>query len=101
MEGQTELLLLGHRLSSMETHLEGLTSDIHEIDQKTTQLIDALIGNKIAGNDGLTVQVKAISKKVEEHDEILKRFKWFWLGVVALGSLLAAIIQLFIKTFGS
>jgi predicted nuclease with TOPRIM domain len=93
MEIKTEISLLDHRLSTMEHQLEELKLQIQEINNKTNQLLDALIGNPISQAKGLAADFKEIKKKVYEHDQVLKQIKWFWAGVLVVGTILAVIIN--------
>jgi hypothetical protein len=97
MQNQTDASVLDYRLSTIEDQLEGLKSDMQEMSSKQTQIIEALLGNPISQTKGLSAEFKEIKAKVFEHEEILKRLKWFWLGVVALGSILAILIEFIFK----
>lgn len=99
MQNQTDASVLDYRLSTIEDQLEGLKSDMQDMSSKQTQIIEALLGNPISQTKGLSAEFKEIKKKVFEHEEILKKVKWFWLGVVAFGSILAIIIELLFKLF--
>jgi hypothetical protein len=99
MQNQTESSVLDYRLSTIEDQLEGLKSDMQDMNSKQTQIIEALLGNPISQTKGLSAEFKEIKKKVFEHEEILKKVKWFWLGVVAFGSIMALIIELAFKLF--
>lgn len=99
MQNQTDASVLDYRLSTIEDQLEGLKSDMQEMSAKQTQIVEALLGNPISQTKGLSAEFKEIKKKVFEHEEILKKVKWFWLGVVAFGSILAIIIELLFKLF--
>jgi chromosome segregation ATPase len=97
MQVQTEISLLDHRLSTMEDQLEELKSQIQELNNKTNQLLDALVGNPISQAKGLATEFKEIKKKVYEHEELLKRLKWFWGGVLVLGTILAVVINFLLQ----
>lgn len=99
MQNQSDASVLDYRLSTIEDQLEGLKSDMQEMSSKQTQIIEALLGNPISQTKGLSAEFKEIKKKVFEHEEILKKVKWFWLGVVAFGSIVALIIELLFKLF--
>ena len=99
MQNQTETSVLDYRLSTIEEQLEGLKSDMQDMSAKQTQIIEALLGNPISQTKGLSAELKEIKDKVSEHEEILKKLKWFWLGVVAFGSILAIVIQFIFKLF--
>lgn len=99
MQVQTEISLLDHRLSTMEDQLEELKSQIQELNNKTNQLLDALVGNPISQAKGLATEFKEIKKKVYEHEQVLKRAKWFWAGVLAVGAVLAIVINFLLQLF--
>ena len=97
MQVQTEISLLDHRLSTMEDQLEELKSQIQEINNKTNQLLDALVGNPISQAKGLATEFNEIKKKVYEHEEVLKQVKWFWAGVLVVGAILAVVINFLLQ----
>lgn len=99
MQEQTESTLITYRLASIEDQLGGLKADMNDIHGKTNQLIDALIGNKLTNSKGLASKVEEIERKMLEHDDILKKVRWFWLGVISVGSGLALVINLLLKLF--
>lgn len=88
-----QISLLEHRLSTMEEQLEVLSSNIRDLDRKTTQIVDALIGNELSNNKGLSEKIADLEKVVSEHEDVLKRVRYFWWGATAIGGVLAAIIQ--------
>lgn len=94
-----EQSLLDYRLSTIEDQLEGLKSDMQDMSAKQTQIIEALLGNPISQTKGLSAEFKEIKKLVYAHEEVIKKVKWFWLGVIGLGSLLALFIELLAKVF--
>lgn len=93
MEQSAEKSLLEHRLSTMEEQLEALSQDIRHLDRKTTQLVDALLGNELSNTRGLSKKITDLEGKVLEHEDVLKKVKYFWWGVAAVGSLLAILIE--------
>ena len=97
MDIQTEITLMESRLSQMEDKLNDVESKLDSMDKKLTQVIDALIGNKLTQSNGLVADVKEIGDIVERHDEQLKKVKWFWLGVISVGGTLAFLIELVTK----
>lgn len=86
--------LLDYRLSQIEEQLGGLKSDMQEMSAKQTQIIEALLGNPISQTKGLSAEFKEVKKLVYSHEETLKKAKWFWLGIVAFGTVLAGIIEI-------
>ena len=95
---KAEITLLEHRLSAMETQLEDMKIDLKSVSHNTEKLIDSIIGNSLTHSDGLVAKYKEIKVKVNEHEELVKKLKWFWLGVFTLGSLMAIIIEIILKT---
>jgi chromosome segregation ATPase len=94
---KTEISLLEHRLSAMESQLDDMKIDLKNVSHNTEKLIDSIIGNSLTQSDGLVAKYKEIKSKVNEHEELVKKLKWFWLGVFTLGSLIAIIIQIILK----
>lgn len=90
---QTEISLMEQRLSIMENKLDDVESKLDIVDTKLNQVIEALIGNPLTKSNGLVEDLKETKTKVEKHDQSLKKVKWFWLGVISVGSALALIIQ--------
>lgn len=97
MDSSIEILLMKERLTTLETKIDDIESKLDSVDKKLTQVIDALIGNKLTQSNGLVADVKEIGDIVERHDEQLKKVKWFWLGVISVGGTLAFLIELVIK----
>ena len=95
---KAEISLLEHRLSAMESQLDDMKIDLKSVSHNTEKLIDSIIGNSLTQSDGLVTKYKEIKAKVNEHDELVKKLKWFWLGVFTLGSLMAIIIEIILKT---
>lgn len=100
MDIQTEISLMDQRLSTMENKLDDVESKLDSMDKKLNQVIEALIGNPITRSNGLVEDVKDMKTKVDDHDQSLKKVKWFWLGVLSVGSALALLIQFIFKIFG-
>lgn len=100
MDIQTEISLMDQRLSTMENKLDDVESKLDSMDKKLNQVIEALIGNPLTKSNGLVEDVKSMKEKVDDHDQSLKKVKWFWLGVISVGSALAILIQLLFKIFG-
>jgi len=101
MQTQAEISILDHRLKSMETQLESLKINIKDIDSKTNQLINALVGNPLSDSKGLAAEFNSMKKKVYQHEENFKKAKWFALGIGTLGGIIFALIQFIIKLFFS
>ena len=99
MEITTEIALMESRLSTMEDKLNDVEIKLDSMDKKLTQVIDALIGNKLTNSNGVVADLADVKDKVDRHDEQLKKVKWFWLGVVSVGGTLAFLIELAIKIF--
>jgi len=100
MDIQTEISLMDQRLSTMENKLDDVESKLDSMDKKLNQVIEALIGNPLTKSNGLVEDVKSMKDKVDDHDQSLKKVKWFWLGVISVGSALAVLIQFIFKVFG-
>lgn len=99
MELQTEIALMESRLETMESKLDDVESKIDLMDKKLNQVIEALIGNQLTKSSGLVEDLKEVKDKVDHQEQSIKKVKWFWLGVVSVGTVLAALIQLAAKLF--
>lgn len=99
MDLQVEIQLMEQRLINVEDKLEKLEGKIDSMDEKLNQVISALVGNKLTKNNGLSQDVEDIKIKVTQHEETIKKAKYFWLGVVALGSLIGIIINYIFRIF--
>ena len=97
MQEQTQTSLLAYRLSAIEDQIGDLKSETNDIHNKTNQLIDAIIGNQLTNSQGLAQKMEQMEITLIRHEEVLKKVKWFWLGVVSVGSVLALIINLVIN----
>lgn len=72
-----------HELNSMEQRLTELEEKIDSIDGKLTQVIDAILGNKLTKSGGfakdieqLREKVGELEKKQEKQEEFKKRITW-------------------------
>ena len=72
-----------NELNSMEHRLTELEEKIDSIDGKLTQVIDAILGNKLTKSGGfakdieqLREKVVELEKKQEKQDEFKKRITW-------------------------
>ena len=99
MDLQVEIQLMEQRLINVEDKLEKLETKIDSMDDKLNQVITALVGNKLTKSNGLSQDVDDIKTKVNQHEETIKKAKYFWLGVVALGSLIGIIINYIFRIF--
>lgn len=99
MDLQVEIQLMEQRLINVEDKLENLETKIDSMDEKLNQVISALVGNKLTKSNGLSQDVEDIKIKVNDHDELIKKAKYFWLGVVGLGSLIGIIINYIFRLF--
>ena len=80
-------------LKSMDQRLYDMEEKINSIDTKLTQVIDAILGNRLTKQGGFIKEVEALKlkiaeleKKVEKHDEFKKKVYW-------AGAILAAIVM--------
>lgn len=94
---QNDNQLLDYRLSAMEDQLNGLKADMQDLNAKTTQLVEALMGNPIVQSEGISGDLKKIKKKVYEHEEIVKKVKWSWMWILSIGGGLAVVIEVLIR----
>lgn len=93
MDITTEISLMDQRLSIMEDKLSHVENKLDSMDVKLNQIAEALTGNPYTSDKGLVGKLDDIKEKVDDHDESLKRIKWFWLGVVAVGSIVGYLVS--------
>lgn len=99
MQTQNDSTVLDYRLSTIEDQLEGLKSDMQDMNAKQTQIIDALLGNPLVHSKGLSADFREVKRKVYAHEKIIEKIKWSWWWVLGIGSAIAIIIQFLIKIF--
>jgi division protein CdvB (Snf7/Vps24/ESCRT-III family) len=97
MDIQTEITLMESRLSQMEEKLNDVESKLDSMDKKLTQVIDALIGNKLTQSNGLVADVKEIGELVDKHDELINKFKWMWVGVVSVSTIIGFFLKFILE----
>lgn len=84
-----------HRLTEMEEKIDG-------IDSKLTQVIDAILGNRLTKTGGfmndievLKEKINTLEKKQEKDDEFKKRLVWTVSIVVAIGVAIQYFLDLY------
>ena len=84
-----------HRLTEMEEKIDG-------IDSKLTQVIDAILGNRLNKTGGfmndievLKEKINTLEKKQEKDDEFKKRLVWTVSIVVAIGVAIQYFLDLY------
>jgi seryl-tRNA synthetase len=89
-------------LSQMEHRLTEMEEKIDAIDNKLTQVIDAILGNRLTKTGGfmqdievLKEKIIALEKKQEKDDEFKKRFIWTISIIVAIGVGVQYFLQLY------
>jgi len=93
MEIELEIQLMEQRLTNVENKLSELESKIDGMDEKLNQVVSALVGNKLTHSNGLVQDLENIKDKIDAHDEIIKKAKYFWLGVVTIGTIIGIVIN--------
>jgi division protein CdvB (Snf7/Vps24/ESCRT-III family) len=99
MDIQTEITLMDSRLSQMEDKLNDVESKLDSMDKKLTQVIDALIGNKLTQSNGLVADVKEIGDLADKHELFLNKLKWMWIGVVSVSTIIGFFLKLLLEHF--
>jgi division protein CdvB (Snf7/Vps24/ESCRT-III family) len=99
MDIQTEITLMEARLSQMEDKLNDVESKLDSLDKKMSQVIDALIGNKLTKSNGLADDIREIGDLADKHEEIIKRAKWLWIGVVSVSTIIGFFIKIVLEFF--
>lgn len=87
------------RLTTMEEKLNDVESKLDSVDKKLSQVIDALIGNKLTQSNGLVADVKEIGELVDKHELLLNKFKWMWIGVVSVSTIIGFFIKFLLEHF--
>lgn len=84
-----------HRLTEMEEKIDG-------IDSKLTQVIDAILGNRLTKAGGfmhdievLKDKITTLEKKQEKDDEFKKRLVWTVSIVIAIGVAIQYFLDLY------
>lgn len=92
---KTELNNMEHRLTEMEEKM-------NSIDTKLTQVIDAILGNRLTKSGGLAhdidvlkERVTQIERKQEKYDEFKKRITWTIGIIVGIALLLQYITNIY------
>jgi hypothetical protein len=99
MDIQTEITLMEKRLTTMEDKLNDVESKLDALDGKMSQVIDAIIGNKLTKSNGLADDVREIGELADKHEEIIKRAKWLWIGVVSVSTIIGFILKIILEFF--
>lgn len=82
-------------LKSMDQRLYDMEEKIGSIDTKLTQVVDAILGNRLTKTGGfvkdiqsLEEKIKALETKVEKHEDFKKKVYWAAaiLGALVVGS---------------
>ena len=99
MDIQTEITLMENRLTTMENKLNDVESKLDSLDKKMSQVIDALIGNKLTKSNGLADDIREIGDLADKHEEIIKRAKWLWIGIVSVSTIIGFLLKLVLEFF--
>jgi hypothetical protein len=99
MDASTEILLTKERLTTLETKIDDIESKLDLMDRKLTQVIDALIGNKLTQSNGLVADVKDIGDLADKHELFLNKLKWMWIGVVSISTIIGFFLKLLLEYF--
>ena len=85
------------RLTKLETKIDDIESKIDSLDKKLSQVIDALIGNKLTQGHGLVADVKEIGDLINRHELLLNKAKWVWVGVVSVSTVIGFFLKLILE----
>lgn len=99
MDIQLEITLMENRLSTMEEKLNDVESKLDSLDSKMSQVIDALIGNKLTKSNGLADDIREIGELTDKHEEIINRAKWLWIGVVSVSTVIGFVLKIVLEFF--
>ena len=79
------------RLTNMEEKLSEVENKIDTIDKKLNQVVEALVGNDIASSKGIVGDIQYVEQKVQEHEDIVKRIRYTWFIIAAIGGIVSFI----------
>lgn len=79
----------------MEDRLNELESKIDSIDGKLNQVIEALVGNPLVGNNGLSSKIERMERELEEIKDFKKKIIYAVSAIVSLG----LVMQFFVKIY--
>jgi uncharacterized membrane protein len=89
-------------LSHMEQRLTEMEEKIDAIDNKLTQVIDAILGNRLTKAGGFMYDIEVLKEKIitlekkqEKDDEFKKRFIWTISIIVTIGAGIQYFLQLY------
>jgi hypothetical protein len=92
---KSELSQMEHRLTEMEEKIDG-------IDSKLTQVIDAILGNRLTKTGGfmhdieiLKEKIVTLEKKQEKDDEFKKKLTWGVGLIVSIGLIIQYILNVY------
>lgn len=81
----------------MEDRLNELESKIDSIDSKLNQVVEALVGNPLVGNNGLAAKIEKMERELEDVKDFKKKIIYAVSAIVSLG----LVLQFFIKIYFS
>lgn len=99
MDIQLEITLMENRLTTMENKLNDVESKLDALDGKMSQVIDAIIGNKLTKSNGLADDIREIGALADKHEEIIKRAKWLWIGIVSVSTMIGFLLKFILEFF--
>jgi len=99
MDIQLEITLMENRLTTMENKLNDVESKLDSLDSKMSQVIDAIIGNKLTKSNGLADDIREIGKHTDKHEQIINRAKWLWIGVVSVSTVIGFLLKIVLEFF--
>jgi glutamate/tyrosine decarboxylase-like PLP-dependent enzyme len=97
MDLQVEITLMESRLSQMEGKLNDVETKLDALDGKMSQVIDAIIGNKLTKSNGLADDIREIGELADKHEQIINRAKWLWIGVVSVSTIIGFLLKIVLE----
>jgi hypothetical protein len=94
MDASTEIILMESRLTKLETKIDDIEVKIDSLDKKLSQVIDALIGNKLTQSHGLVADVKEIGDLIDKHELLLNKAKWIWVGIISVSTIIGFFLKI-------
>lgn len=93
---------INSELINMDKRLGDLEDQISSIDNKLTQVVDAILGNRLTKDGGFIIEIKELKKeltilkaKVEKQEEFKNKVAWT-IGIVVI---IAIFIQFIMKIY--
>jgi hypothetical protein len=92
-----EPAILNKELHSMDVRLTGVEEKLDSVDQKVSQIVDAIVGNPLTKEGGLSAEILDLKKKVSELEDFKKRVYWTIGFIIAITMYLTYITTVYVN----